>query len=84
MADVHVWTEHEIRALAEFGADHGWFYGLVHARSISEDCILLAEIYPGMGFTLVDRGDIDGSGVDWDDVLADLQVRTPESTQREG
>lgn len=52
-----VWTVKEIHALPEFGGEVGWFYGLVqdHPDEDEEERIVVAEIFPGMGFSYVDR-----------------------------
>lgn len=44
-----VWKVDEIRALPEFGADSGWFYGLV----VFNRRVYLAEIFPGLGFVSI-------------------------------
>lgn len=41
-----VWGIDEIKRLPEFGADTGWFYGLIRY----EGRIHFGEIFPGMGF----------------------------------
>lgn len=47
-----IWTVEEIRKLPEFGADQGWFYGLVRY----EGKLYLSEIFPGLGFAQPRRG----------------------------
>lgn len=86
MPELRVWTVDEIKALPEFGSDNegGWFYGLIEDTYLDDegrDAVLfvLGEIFPGMGYTVVDRDDL-RDGVDASAVLAGLLA--PESTQR--
>ena len=44
----YVWTLAEIHALPEFGADSGWFYGLV--RNHETGRVRLYEVFPGTGY----------------------------------
>lgn len=74
----HVWTLAEIKALPEFGADHGWFYGLVEDTLIDPDgeeqsLVALAEIYPGTGYAFVGSDELD----QWPRILADITAYKP-------
>ncbi len=42
------WRLEEIHKMPEFGADYGWFYGLVR----DDEGLHMAEIFPGMGYAL--------------------------------
>jgi inorganic pyrophosphatase len=77
------WTPDAIRALPEFGANGvGWFYGLVTERIEGddgpEDCLVLAEIFPGMGYALIAGSELgDADSHDQAAILADLTRRFP-------
>ena len=42
---MRIWTEEEIEELPQFGADNGWFYGLVKYGGKTR----IREILPGLG-----------------------------------
>lgn len=43
----YIWSLEEIQAQPEFGAEWGWFYGLVRVR---RGRISFVEILPGLGY----------------------------------
>lgn len=75
-----VWTVESIQKLPEFGSNSraGWFYGLVADKHDDEDCLFLAEIIPGMGYTFVDASEInaDTSRMIVQDLARDLPPET--------
>lgn len=75
----HVWSMEEIKALPEFGGDAGWFYGLVeHQAGREEKVLVIAEIYPGMGWAAADPP----SAEDWAEIQLDLTYRAPDPDAR--
>ena len=79
----HIWTIQEIQAMREFGASQGWFYGLVEIESGDEKALAITEIFPGMGYTLIDRADMqtDPPEINWEWVFRDLQTYAPEKRE---
>lgn len=73
----HVWTLEEIKSLPEFGAEDGmgWFYGLVfmHDEETEQDAVVLAEIFPGMGYVLHEPPDDE----QWSEMLKDFDYYKP-------
>jgi hypothetical protein len=43
-----IWTLDEIHELPEFGAQNGWFYGLVRDHETGK--VKIYEIFPGIGY----------------------------------
>ena len=43
-----VWALEEINKLPQFGADYGWFYGLVKHHETGK--VRICEIFPGLGY----------------------------------
>lgn len=85
----HVWTVEQIKALPEFGASNrvGWFYALVEDTFTDEEgdkvvCIVLAEVYPGMGYSLVCQDELDDVSVPM--FTQDLRRPGPEASASEG
>lgn len=78
----HVWALEQIQRLPEFGSNkaHGWFYALVADQITDEqgdkqECIVLAEVYPGLGYSLVDRSELDEET--WQMIEQDLRRLLP-------
>lgn len=72
----HVWTIPEIKALPDFGNEHGWFYGLVKVEYKDDDetGVEIAEILPGLGWTSIDPPNVAAA---WQQIQHDLRSYRP-------
>lgn len=73
----HVWALEEIKALPEFGETEsaGWFYGLTEVAHRGDAAVVIATVYPGVGWTVGVPEPEDAIG--WQQVIRDIQHYSP-------
>jgi len=74
---IHAWTLDEIMAQGQFGMKQGWFYGMV----VEDGEERLAEMFPGIGYSIQDPTELDKDG--FVRAMGDLWLVKPKYTGQE-